>query len=242
MSHKSSPNSSEAKITDLIPGHVGLILDGNRRWAKSKNLPSSQGHKVGYDNLRIIAQGAFERGVSYVSAYIFSTENWNRSHQEVSYLMKLVLKFFKQDARELHKQGIKIEWLGVVDNLNQKIIDAINYAENLTKDNKKGTLGICFNYGGYSEIVEAVKKIAKLNVAANEITQELIDRNLFAPDIPKLDLVIRTSGEQRLSNFMLWRTAYSELYFTDVMWPDFTIDQLELALEDYAQRSRRFGK
>jgi undecaprenyl diphosphate synthase len=225
-----------------IPNHLGLILDGNRRWAKGKNLPTLEGHKAGYDNLKKNAEAAFNRGVNYVSAYIFSTENWGRSQQEVSYLMKLVLKFFKKDALELGKKGVRIEWLGVRDNLSADIIKAIEYATEITKLNTKAVLGLCFNYGGYSEITEAVKRIVKLNVGEDQITEATVAEHLFAPDIPKLDLVIRTSGEQRLSNFMLWRAAYAELYFTKLNWPDFTPHDLNLALDDYAERSRRFGK
>ncbi len=224
------------------PNHLGLILDGNRRWAKNLGLPSLEGHKKGYNNLKRVSEAAFKRGVKYVSAYIFSTENWSRSQQEVSYLMRLVLKFFKQDALELSKQGIKIEWLGVKDGLDPKIIEAIEYAVDITKDNQKGTLGLCFNYGGYSEITEAIKSIVKLNISPENIDDKLVAEHLFAPNIPKLDLVIRTSGEQRLSNFMLWRSAYSEFYFTDVNWPDFGPEDLHKALDDYAKRSRRFGK
>lgn len=225
-----------------VPNHLGLILDGNRRWAKLNNTPTLEGHRIGYDNLKTITKQAFSSGVNYISAYVFSTENWNRSREEVGYLMDLLLKFFKKDCSELNKQGVRILWLGNQRKLNSKILKAVSQAVELTKNNTKGTLALCFNYGGYDEIVEAVKKMIKLNVKEEDVTTRLIRDNLFCPDLPDLDLVIRTSGEQRISNFMLWRIAYSELYFSDKFWPEFTVEDIKLALEEYANRGRRFGK
>lgn len=224
-----------------VPNHLGLILDGNRRWARARGLPTLEGHKEGYDNLKSIAEHAFNSGVKYVSAYVFSTENWNRSEDEVTYLMGLLLKFFKKDCKQLNKEGVKIMWLGSRLKLSEKILKAVDEATEMTKNNTKGVLALCFNYGGYDEISEAVKKMIKLGVKPEDVNPELIRGNLFCPDLPDLDLVIRTSGEQRISNFMLWRIAYSELYFTDKFWPEFHPADLQIALDDYANRSRRFG-
>ncbi len=224
-----------------VPNHLGLILDGNRRWARTRGLPTLEGHKEGYDNLKSIAEHAFNSGVKYVSAYVFSTENWNRSEDEVTYLMSLLLKFFKKDCKQLNKKGVKIMWLGSRLKLSEKILKAVDEATEMTKNNTKGVLALCFNYGGYDEISEAVKKIIKLGAKPEDVNPELIRGNLFCPDLPDLDLVIRTSGEQRISNFMLWRIAYSELYFTDKFWPEFHPAYLQIALDDYANRSRRFG-
>lgn len=224
-----------------VPNHLGLILDGNRRWARTRGLPTLEGHKEGYDNLKSIAEHAFNSGVKYVSAYVFSTENWNRSEDEVTYLMSLLLKFFKKDCKQLNKKGVKIMWLGSRLKLSEKILKAVDEAAEMTKNNTKGVLALCFNYGGYDEISEAVKKIIKLGAKPEDVNPELIRGNLFSPDLPDLDLVIRTSGEQRISNFMLWRIAYSEFYFTDKFWPEFHPADLQIALDDYANRSRRFG-
>lgn len=224
-----------------VPNHLGLILDGNRRWARTRGLPTLEGHKEGYDNLKSIAEHAFNSGVKYVSAYVFSTENWNRSEDEVTYLMSLLLKFFKKDCKQLNKKGVKIMWLGSRLKLSEKILKAVDEATEMTKNNTKGVLALCFNYGGYDEISEAVKKIIKLGAKPEDVNPELIRGNLFSPDLPDLDLVIRTSGEQRISNFMLWRIAYSEFYFTDKFWPEFHPADLQIALDDYANRSRRFG-
>lgn len=228
-------------MNEAIPAHLGLILDGNRRWAKEQGLPTLEGHRVGYDNLKTIAEAAFERGVKYVSAYTFSIENWNRTQEEVSYLMTLALKVFSRDMREFQKKGYRIRWLGVPDNLSQKHLAAIREAEDSSKDNVKGTIGLCFNYGGRREIVEATKKVLDKEVKSEDLTEDLISKHLHAPDIPGIDLLVRTSGEQRLSNFMLWRAAYSELYFTKKYWPEFTVNDLDAALAEYASRHRRFG-
>jgi len=221
-----------------IPQHIGFILDGNRRWAKAKNLTSLEGHRKGYETIKTIAEAAFERGIKYVSAYTFSTENWNRSKPEVRYLMSLILKYASSDVKQLHKKGIRFRWLGIETNLSSKLIKALRAAEELTKNNTRGTLNFCFNYGGQQEIADACN-----NLIANgsKITPESINKALYAADVPPLDFIVRTSGEHRLSNFMLWRAAYSELYFTKIMWPDFNAKALDVALADYALRQRRFG-
>jgi undecaprenyl diphosphate synthase len=225
--------------SSTVPKHIGLILDGNRRWAKVRSLPSYKGHQAGYEALRKIVDDAFSKGVEYISAFIFSTENWSRSKAEVSFLMKLTLQMVQRDLEEMHKKGIRIIWLGSEERVSNKLITALRNAEEITKHNTKGTLVLCFNYGGQQEIIDAAESVRKNN---EEITQESLESALYSGNtVPPIDYVIRTSGEQRLSNFMLWRAAYSELYFTDVLWPDFSVTNLDEALAEYAKRQRRFG-
>jgi len=223
----------------VIPKHVGFVLDGNRRWAKAKGLPTLEGHRRGADRFKEITLQTFGLGVEYVSAYIFSAENWSRTEEEVSYLMNLVLKVVETELDEFHNQGIKIVALGVREGLSDKVLKAIENTTAKTKNNTNGTLALCFNYGGKQEIVDA----ANAALAKNEaLTVESISKNLYHPEIPGVDLLIRTSGEYRTSGFMLWRSDYAELYFTDVLWPDFQTADLDVALEWYKTRDRRFGK
>lgn len=224
-----------------VPTHLGLILDGNRRWAREHGLPTMEGHKKGYENLKNVAQYAFKQGVKYVSAYVFSTENWKRSAEEVDYLMKLLIWVSRHEIKELDKENIRVQFLGEEERLSQDVISAMESAEKRTKDNTGGTLLICLNYGGHQEIATAMNKILIKNPGIQEVTQEMIEKHLYKPDVPTVDMIIRTSGEQRISNFMLWRAAYSELYFTNVHWPAFSEQDLQLALDNFAARQRRFG-
>jgi len=227
---------------ESVPNHLGLILDGNRRWAKAHNLSSFEGHKQGYDNLKVIAKHAINSGVNYVSAYIFSLENWNRSKKEVDYLMRLAYRMLTRDVKELNDEGIRIFWLGSKQKISQKLLKAINAAEEITKNNKRGNLCICFNYSGYQEIIDAFIKIIDKKIPKNKIDISVVEDNLYGKDIPKIDFMVRTSGEQRISNFMLWRINYSELYFTEKHWPAFTKTDLNRAFKEYSKRERRFGK
>ena len=224
-----------------VPTHLGLTLAGNRRWAVNQGLPTLQGHKKGYENLKIIADAAFDRGVKIVSGFVFSTENWNRSKEEVDYLMKLLRWVVTNEAKEMHKKGIRICWLGSVVGMDQKLVKQIREVEAMTANNQKGTLALCLNHGGHREIVEAVQRLVHDGIAAEDITETLVGQYIDYPDIPPVDLLVRTSGEQRLSNFMLWRAAYSELVFRPEHWPDFTIDSLDECLLEYSKRKRRFG-
>jgi len=224
-----------------IPQHIGFIVDGNRRWAKKHGLPAYEGHLAGYNAIKEVVQATFDAGVKYVSAYSFSTENWKRSEQEVSKLMGLVLRLLTADLHMFEENNIRLRILGTRDRLDDRIIKAIESAEAQTANNTKGTLALCFNYGGQLEIADAVKKIVQSDVAAKEVTPELIAQNLYAPEVPPIDLVVRTSGEQRLSNFMLWRAAYSEFLFLEKNWPDMTKNDVSSILEEYARRGRRFG-
>lgn len=222
-----------------IPTHVGIILDGNRRWAKKNGLPTSEGHREGFETFNDIANHALERGVQYLTVYAFSTENWSRTKEEVSFLMGFAAQMLKTRLKELHKKGVRFQWLGSRENLAESFLQLLADAENLTKDNTRATLSLCFNYGGQQEIVDAVKA---MNAAGEEVTAENIEKHLYGgAQIPPIDLLIRTSGEHRISNFMLWRVAYSELYFADVLWPDFHEKEFDMALDEYATRQRRFG-
>ena len=224
-----------------IPNHLGIILDGNRRWASAQNLPKLEGHRAGYETLKKIAKRAFKKGVSYISAYVFSTENWSRSEQEIDYLMKLLLWVAKNEVNAFNKENIRVRFLGEEDKLSPSVIKAMRDAEEKTKNNTAGTLLLCLNYGGKQEIASAVSKFMQDNPNSKLVTVEDISRYVYEPSVPDIDLVIRTSGEQRLSNFMLWRTAYSELYFTETHWPAFTEEMLDDAFEAYSVRHRRFG-
>lgn len=223
------------------PKHIGFILDGNRRWAKAQGLPKLEGHRRGYDNLKTVAEACLDRGIKVVSAYIFSTENWQREKTEVSYLMDLALKIFTRDLDEFDQKGFRIVISGVREHLSAKLLKAIDESMERTRHNTKGIINLCFNYGGQLEIAEAVKKIVVSGVSVDEITPELIRQNLFAPDLPPVDFIVRTSGEQRLSNFLLWDSAYAELCFVSTPWPAFSVAELDEVLADYQTRQRRFG-
>lgn len=228
--------------TTIVPTHIGIIMDGNRRWAKEHGVTVAEGHKQGYLTLKHIAKAGLKRGIKYLTAYAFSTENWQRDKTEVEDIMKLLIWALKHEIKELHKEGIRVRFIGSKLKLGAATARAILHAEELTKDNTRATLLLCLDYGGQQEIVEAVKRIAESGIAPEDITPELITHHLYAPDVPPLDLVVRTSGEQRLSNFMLWEAAYSELAFVTKAWPDFDEQVLDEVLEDYANRHRRFGK
>jgi undecaprenyl diphosphate synthase len=218
-----------------------LILDGNRRWARERGLPVIEGHRQGYKALRKITKSALKHGVRYVSAFVFSTENWKREQSEVRSLMKLFLWIARHEAKELNKDGIRLRVVGSKLRLGHALAHAITEAEELTKNNSRGTLLLCLDYGGQQEIVDAVKRIAETGYKPEDITPELISKFLYAPDVPPIDLLIRTSGEQRISNFMLWESAYSELLFDKSYWPDFDDEKFEAALKEYQNRQRRFG-
>jgi undecaprenyl diphosphate synthase len=225
----------------VVPTHLGLVLDGNRRWAKDRGLKPFEGHRRGYLILERISRAAFERGVKYVSAFVFSTENWSRSEEEVTYLMDLLQWVAAHEIKKLHKSNIRVLFLGTDVGLSESIIKAIKKAEAKTAQNTGGTLVLCLNYGGQQEISDAVASLIRSGVKADEVTPELVTQHLYEPTLPPIDLIIRTSGEQRLSGFMLWSAAYAELKFVLKQWPAFTVEDLEEAFSDYARRQRRFG-
>ncbi len=225
-----------------IPQHIGLIMDGNRRWAKSNNLPTFEGHRKGYDNIKKIATHAFKKGVGIITVYAFSTENWHRSKEEVAYLLKLFSFFVSREVSTLMKQGIKINFFGRLQDFSQELQDGIRDAEKRTRANKKGVLNICLSYGGRDEIVRAFKKIIKQGAKVSDISEDLINKNLDSATLADPDLIIRTSGEQRLSGFLTWQSVYSELYFIKKYWPDFNISDLNKAIDKYGERQRRHGR
>lgn len=230
---------------DLIPKHVAIVMDGNGRWAKERGLPRTAGHEAGEQSLMDCVYGALELGITHISAYAFSTENWRRSPDEVKFLMNFNRDVIRRRVTEMHELGVRIRWAGRRPKLWKSVIDELEKAEVLTKRNKKLTLTMCVNYGGRAEIADAVAQIA-LDVKAkridpSKITEKTIAKYLDEPDLPDVDLFVRSSGEQRISNFLLWQSAYAEFVFMDTLWPDFDRRHLWEACEIYAKRDRRYG-
>lgn len=228
------------------PEHIAIIMDGNGRWANLRSLSRTEGHRRGVDAVRRIVREAGNRGIAYLTLFAFSTENWHRPKSEVNFLMSLIKNFIERDLADLHENGVCLRMVGRRDNVDPKVMGMIDHAENLTRDNRKMVLQVAFNYGSREEIADTARKLAE-QVAQGEIepaqiTQEMFQENLLTRDVPNPDLLIRTSGENRLSNFMLWQSAYTEFYFTDVFWPDFDAEELDKAIADYLSRERRFGR
>jgi undecaprenyl diphosphate synthase len=213
---------------ERIPAHVAAIMDGNGRWAELQGLRRSQGHEAGERALFDVVEGALEIGIRHLSAYAFSTENWGRPEDEVEFLMNFNRKLLRQRRDDMNERNVRIRRIGRRDPVPQDVLDEFDAAEELTRDNTRMDLLVCFNYGGRAELEDAAVKGS-------------IPDNLYAPDLPDVDLMIRTSGEMRVSNFLLWQSAYAELYFTDTLWPDFDRHSLAAAVRDYASRDRRFG-
>jgi len=228
-----------------IPRHVAIIMDGNGRWAASRGLPRVEGHRRGVEALRRTLRAASDLGIEFLTIFSFSSENWSRPATEIRDLMGLLRRFIRNDLADLHKSGVRVRVIGSRDNLDAGVLRLVEEAEELTRDNKKLTLVVAFNYGSRQEIAQAAKRMAEAVVAGKldiaGIDAETLPRFLDAPDLPDPDLIIRTSGEQRLSNFLLWQAAYSELVFAPVFWPDFDQAALESAIAEYATRERRFG-
>lgn len=231
--------------TNKIPQHVALILDGNGRWAKKRSLPRTVGHRKGAFNIEKIAIACQNLGIKYMTCYCFSTENWKRPQDEVNYLMKLPIRYFKKAYKTIIESNIKIQVIGRRDRFPKELLEAIIEVEEKTKNHTNLTLTLCLDYGSYDEITTAFKQIAdeviKGQINIDDITPEVITNHLFTKDLPQVDLLIRTSGEYRISNYLLWQIAYSEFYFTDVLWPDFNEEELNKAIYDYQNRNRRFG-
>ena len=228
----------------VIPTHIGIIMDGNGRWAKSRGLPRSLGHKEGAKTLKKLCKYIFDKKVKYLSVYAFSTENFKRDIEEVEYLMNLFVDIFTKEFDFLKKLGVRIIFSGREEGLPKKVLDSIHKMEEETKDNTAATFNICLNYGGQDEIVDMVKKISNQvldgKIKIEEIDKRLVEDNMYKK-LPPLDLVIRTSGEQRISNFMLWQSSYAEYYFPEVYFPDFNTDEFDKAIIEYNSRNRRFG-
>lgn len=249
MSKKLSENDlaliKETKKHGNIPNHIAIIMDGNGRWAKSKNLPRAAGHKRGVETVRTMVQSCINLGVKFLTLYTFSTENWNRPQKEVSTLMRLMVRSLQNETNELDHNDVKITTIGNTNSLPQIVRKELLQAEEKTKNNSKLILNLAVSYSGRWEIVEAVKKIAlkckTQNLKIEDITENLISENLTTSELPDPDLLIRSGGEQRISNFLIWQIAYSELYISDVLWPDFKCANLIDAIRDYQHRERRFG-
>lgn len=222
--------------------HLAIILDGNRRWAKENGLPSLEGHRRGYDNVKAVGLAALDRGIAHFTVFAFSTENWKRSAEEVGYLMDLLHHALTAELDFYMKNDIRLRVIGRREGLSEKLVAAIGEAEAKTAGNARGQLNICINYGGRAEIVDALKRMVADGVKPEEITEELIASRVWMAGIPDPDLVIRTSGEQRLSGFLTWSGVYSELLFLDVHWPAFGEKHLDAAIAEFDRRERRFGK
>jgi undecaprenyl diphosphate synthase len=228
------------KITRL-PQHIAFIMDGNGRWAEQHGLPRLEGHRHGMENTRRVIKHLGEYKIKYVTLYSFSTENWNRPKDEVSGLLRLLEKSIAKETKELHKNSVRIRHLGQLDRLPPKLRQAINASIKLTKNNSAMVLSLAFDYGGRSEILEAVRRIITDGISPRDIDEKLFTDYLYTAGLPEVDLLVRTGSELRISNFLLWQSAYSEFYFTDVLWPDFNEEEVNKALLAYNQRQRRFG-
>lgn len=224
-----------------IPRHIAIIMDGNGRWARQRHLPRLAGHRAGTENIRRIVTECAEQGVHYLTLYAFSTENWSRPSAEVDGLMRILSDFIDRETINLHREGARLRHLGRLDNISAELRQKIRDAIELTRHNSRITLAVAFNYGGRADIVDAVRELIALGVKADEVTEEMIADHLSTRGMPDPDLIIRTSGEWRLSNFLIWQAAYSEYWTTPVYWPDFSPEHLRQAIYDYGQRERRFG-
>ncbi len=225
----------------ILPTHIGFILDGNRRWARARGLPTFYGHKKGFDAAKKVVMYANKIGIKIVTMFCFSTENWNRSPKEVDYLMKLFEKLVDDYLMSFHKKGIKMRHLGSLKELPERLAKKIQKAVETTKNNTGLIFNIALNYGGRDEIKRTVQKIIKKGIEAKDVTQELINENLDTAGLPDPDMIVRTSGEERLSGFLTWQSAYSELYFIKKNWPDFDERELDKVIDEYNKRQRRFG-
>lgn len=232
----------EKPLPEQIPTHIAIIMDGNGRWAISRGLPRLAGHRAGTENLRRIIEACIEFGIGYLTIYAFSTENWGRPPEEVQGLMRILEDVIDRELKELHDQGVQLHHIGHLEQLSpmlqKKVLNAIEY----TKENDRLVLTVAFNYGGRDEIVCALKMMINDGIQPDQINDELFSEYLFTKGLPDPDLIIRTSGELRGSNFLIWQGAYSEWYFTPTYWPDFDKSQLNLALEEYSHRQRRYGR
>jgi len=233
---------TKSQTGDLqIPKHIAIIMDGNGRWAKKRRLPRIEGHRRGAISLREAVKACIELGVKHLTVYAFSTENWKRPKEEVGFLMNLLSSTIDREIDELNKNKIKVRFLGRISMLPEKLRNKIRSAEYKTKGNSSLSLNIMLSYGGRAELTDAVKSIVKNNIKGDRIDEDLISRSLYTAGIPDPDLLIRTAGEMRVSNFMLWQIAYSEIWVTDVLWPDFRKKHLVEAISDYSGRIRKFG-
>jgi undecaprenyl diphosphate synthase len=240
-----SPGTNNPRQEELpanIPSHVAIIMDGNGRWAKERGLPRHAGHRAGVDNLRRVIEAAVEFGIQYLTIYAFSTENWSRPRAEVRGLMNILEEVIDRELQELHANGVQLRHLGRLEGLRPGLQEKVLNAIDLTKDNQKLMLNVAWNYGGRDEIVHAIQQIIQKGVDPEDVDEDMVSRHLYTVGIPDPDLVIRTSGESRISNFLIWQAAYAELLVTPTYWPDFGRKELLEALWVYSHRERRFGR
>lgn len=233
---------SPIEVLEKVPTHVAIIMDGNGRWALSRGLPRLAGHRAGTDNLRRVIEACVEFGVKYLTIYAFSTENWGRPTSEVRGLMRILEDVIERELEELHKEGVQLRHIGRLDQIRPRLRKKVLKAIELTKDNSRLILNVAFNYGGRDEIVHAIQAMIKDGVEPETVNADLVNRYLFTSGVPDPDLVIRTSGELRVSNFLIWQAAYAEWYFTPTYWPDFDRTEFHRALVEYSHRNRRYGK
>jgi undecaprenyl diphosphate synthase len=224
-----------------VPRHVAIIMDGNGRWAARRGLPRVEGHQHGTDNIRRITFAAGELGIEYLTLWAFSTENWRRPAEEIDGIMRILGEAIERETEELHRQGARLRHIGSLEGLSPELRDSVLAAIELTRYNTRLTLTLAFNYGGRQEMLSAIKQMLADGINPDDLTEEMISSYLFTADMPDPDLIVRTSGEYRLSNFLLWQSAYSELLFTPVLWPDFGPDDLRHCVEEFGRRERRFG-
>lgn len=234
-------NQENSQGIKNVPQHVAIIMDGNGRWAKERGLPRLAGHRAGTENLRTIIRASAKLGIKYLTLYAFSTENWSRPKVEITGLMHILADVIDKELRELHEEGARLVHIGHLDGLPKNLQEKVRNAIELTKDNKRITIVIAFNYGGRDEILNAIKNMIRDNINPDDVDEPLVSSYMFTSGLPDPDLVIRTSGELRTSNFLTWQSVYSEWYFPKVYWPDFNEEELRKALEDYSDRERRFG-
>jgi undecaprenyl diphosphate synthase len=243
LKRAASPNPTTLDIApDKVPTHVAIIMDGNGRWARQRGLPRLAGHRAGTENLRRVLRACVEFGVEILTIYAFSTENWGRPQEEVSGLMNIVRDVIDRELLELHEEGVRLRHIGDLSRIDPDLKEKVLKAIELTKNNDKLILNIAFNYGGRAEIIHAVQEIVRDGHTPEEITEELISHYLYTGDLPDPDLIVRTSGELRLSNFLIWQAAYAEYYFPEVYWPDFDREEFRNALLHFADRDRRYGR
>lgn len=238
-------NESSENVTDPasnIPRHVAIIMDGNRRWAEARGLDVSEGHYAGFENLTRVVAHLSNRGVEHLTVYAFSTENWDRPESEVNGILDLAIAVIAREARKLHQNGIQIKHLGRVDRLSLELRTELENAVEMTADNAGLILGIAFDYGGRAEIVDAVRRLIEHGALGSEIDENKFSEYLYTANMPDVDLLIRTGGDLRISNFLLWQTAYSEFYSSEIWWPDFDGEHIDAALNAFGVRQRRFGK
>jgi undecaprenyl diphosphate synthase len=233
--------TSEKRDRARVPRHIAIIMDGNGRWAKRQGMPRLFGHRAGTENIRRIVTECAEQGVRYLTLYAFSTENWSRPSREVDGLMRILSEFIDRETRNLHEEGVQIRHLGRLEGISEALRHKIQAAIELTRDNQRLTLAVAFYYGGRIDIVDAVRELVALGLPPDAIDEQRIGDHLSTRGMPDPDLIIRTSGEWRLSNFLIWQAAYSEYWTTPIFWPDFGPEHLRQAIQDYGQRERRFG-